>query len=73
VNNMRFVGLWHVRRGDLETAKQCHVCEGIFASAFRRRYGNRHFDFSIIGIIFLRGIILNPMMNAPHIRPNVAQ
>jgi hypothetical protein len=69
---MRFVGLWHVCRGqgNREAVPCDFVCEGIFVQQLRRRYGNRHLDFSTI--IFLN-IILNPLMKAAHIRPNDAQ
>jgi hypothetical protein len=55
--NMRFVGLWHVCRGELGNRKAVpcdFVCEGIFASAVLEEiYGN----FSTI--IFFKRLILN--------------
>jgi hypothetical protein len=57
-----------------ETGMQFHVIlfvRGYSLQQFRKRYGNRHLDFPTI--ILNKRIILNPLMKAPHIRPNDAQ
>jgi hypothetical protein len=67
--NMRFVRLWHVCvevNKETETVPCDSVFEGIFVSAVSEEY----FDSSTFLLLFKKRIILNPLMKAPHIRPN---